>query len=128
MLPWGKPECQFDEQIFFNLYYISDRPGSEHDVKCLKKTFGKLSFELFQGKAHIDVTKDEIFRLVKAFAEDPSKLPRFLFVMCHGNESALLDVNMDPFIRMKYLYEHFNSTKAPHLEGILKLIAIQACR
>ena len=83
---------------------------------------------MFQGKAHIDVTKDEIFRLVEAFANDPSKLPRFLFVMSHGNESALLDVNNIEYRRMKYLYEHFNSKKAPHLEGILKFIAVQACR
>ena len=65
---------------------------------------------------------------MKEFTEDDSKLPRFLFVMSHGQDGWLKDVNDDLYEKMKCIFEPFNSINAPHLEGILKFIVVQACR
>ena len=97
-------------------------------IERLKEIFEFLHFELFQGEAHIDLTKDEINTLIEAFANDPSKLPRFVFVMSHGNEMGPLDVNGKMYKKMKVIFQHFNTKNAPHLEETLKFVAIQACR
>ena len=87
-----------------------------------------LGFELFGGKAHIDLTHKEINQLVTNFSQDLSNLPRFLFVMCHGNANGLLDKNEDLYNKTEVLFRHFSSNDAPHLKEVLKLITIQACR
>ena len=105
-----------------------ERVGSNHDVDRLKKTFGSLNFELFQNKAYIDLTSQDISAIVEAFATDPSTLPRIVFVMSHGTSTGLIDAKDNIYNANQCIINHFKSKRAPHLKEVLKLVVIQACR
>ena len=68
-------------------------------------------------------------KLVKEFTRDKSKLPRFVFLMCHGSNGYMLkDKDDAEYNYQNVIVEHFRSNNAPHLVEVLKLLVIQACR
>ena len=109
--------------------FFTEREGSKCDVERLRKTFQKIRFKLFKDQVHTNLSKEEIRTLVREYTQDKSQLARFAFIMCHGNEAnKLKDINGQYYNFHDVIVEQFRSNNAPHLENVLKLLAIQACR
>lgn len=107
---------------------VNERRGSEKDVAALRKLFCQLNWEFFEQEFHEDLRCIEMDNLMKRLVDRNDMIPRFVFVMSHGDRTKLFDGNNVPYDPFQLIVRHFSTKNAPHLENVVKLLVIQSCR
>lgn len=106
---------------------MTERRGSELDVRRLDMLFSKLGFDCI---VRSDKTKAEIMDLFRTVASEGNQRGADCFVailMSHGGEKVIYDVEKEE-VELKSIYAMFNNENCEALRGKPKLFFIQACR
>ncbi len=105
--------------------YLSERRGSEVDLKAASETFSRMGFEVYAKR---NLTYSEVVRLLEEVASlDHSRHDCFaLVLLSHGNEGTVYAY--DAAYPTQRLWEPFTSDRAPSLTGKPKLFFLQACQ
>ena len=67
-------------------------------------------------------------KVVEKCDDDDDEVPRFVFVMTHGNKTKLEDGKGNSYDPHETILKYFSTKYAPHLDDAMKLLVIQSCR
>ena len=121
-----------------------ERRGSKKDVEALVSVFSRFNWKFVEKipqfisgtvhpkEYHSDLDRDEIENVMKKVVEkcddDDDEVPRFVFVMTHGNKTKLEDGKGNLYDPHETILKYFSTKYAPHLDNSMKLLVIQSCR
>ena len=112
-----------------------ERRGSEKDVEALVRVFSKFNWKFIGSleenkKYHSDPDHSKIETVMRKVVEKGNydEIPRYVFVMAHGNKTKLKDGKGELYDPNEIILKYFNYQNAPQLENTLKLLVIQSCR
>ena len=117
-----------NNEDFSNSSGLSRRTGSQEDVAALHKLFVEvLRWEKPRvcQNLTVDAIKTELNFCTKLHYNGINSF--FFFIMSHGTEEGIYDVNGD-IIKCETLLHYFSATNCPGLANKPKIFVFQACR
>ena len=100
-------------------------------VRVFSKFNWKFIWSLEENKKyHSDPDHSKIETVMRKVVEKGNydEIPRYVFVMAHGNKTKLKDGKGELYDPNEIILKHFNYQNAPQLENTLKVLIIQSCR
>ena len=103
--------------------------GSPEDVEQINSVFTKLGFLNVHPPAINDFGQHEVRNAINCLTSYQNKdIPRFLFLMTHGNEEGQLEDSSGKLFQINDVINHFNIVENAHLKDTFKMILVNACR
>ena len=108
---------------------LSERIGSDEDVKYIKKTFTDLGWKIEEDFVLQDPSKCKIKEQIKVIQETKVPLSCIaVFIMSHGEEYDTIWADDDCYNLKEDIIEQLAAENCPSLAGKPKMVFVQACQ
>ncbi len=108
---------------------LSERIGSDEDVKYIKKTFTDLDWKIDVDLVLHDPSKCKIKEQIKVIQDTKVLLSCIaVFIMSHGEENDTIWADDDCYNLKEDIIEQLAAENCPSLAGKPKLVFVQACQ
>ena len=108
-----------------NINGTSERESRENDIAYLEKVYNSLGFKV---AVHRNPNHLSILEIMKKSAQYVERIPRFIFVIGHGNKDGISDGDGKIYDIKDTIIDQYSCKNAPHLSEVMKVLVIGGCR
>ena len=108
-----------------NINGTSERESRENDIAYLEKVHNSFGFKV---AVHRNPNHKSILEIMKKSAQKVERIPRFIFVIGHGNKDGIFDGEGKIYDIKDTIIDQFSCENAPHLSEVMKVLVIGGCR
>lgn len=118
----------FNHRKFASRFDLTERRGTELDVKAIRKTFSSLKWEIQVCNDYTTADIREVMNTLQTSEEIQDISALAVFILSHGEDNGTVFAN-DGMYRVDHdILYHLSADKCPHLAAKPKLIFVQACQ
>ena len=108
-----------------NINGTSERESRENDIAYLEKVHNSFGFKV---AVHRNPNHKSILEIMKKSAQKVERIPRFIFVIGHGNKDGIFDGEGKIYDIKDTIIDQFSCENAPNLSEVMKVLVIGGCR
>ena len=108
-----------------NINGTSERESRENDIAYLEKVYNSFGFYV---AVHRNPNHLSILEIMKKSAQYVERIPRFIFVIGHGNKDGIFDGDGKIYDIKDTIIDQYSCENAPHLSEVMKVLVIGGCR
>lgn len=118
----------FNHKKFASRFELTERRGTELDVKAIRKTFSSLKWEVEVCNDYTTADIREAMNNLQSNQETIQISALAVFILSHGEDNGTVFAN-DGMYRVDHdILYHLSADKCPLLAGKPKMIFVQACQ
>lgn len=118
----------FNHKRFHSRFDLTERRGTEHDVKSIKKTFTSLKWEVQVCNDYTCKEIRDVMNNLQTSTETSQISALAVFILSHGEDNGTVFANDSMYRVDQDILYPLAADKCPLLAGKPKLIFVQACQ